>query len=225
MKELSPAGHRRRVKQRYCKDGLQTFQPHEVLELLMFFTIPRRDTKQYTYALISNYENLNSVFSAPKSELVKFKGVTEKTADLFTFLPEIWAAFDKPRPIKCLFPLEKMSGYAVSLFKNCTTPDFMIILLDISGCVIFQTKLFEGDISLLEDYIHEIIEYVSVHHAACVVCAHNRPEMFKAYNDDIWLINRLAFILKSTGAPLRDHIIVNGSKYISFLLKNYLKTN
>ena len=68
-------GHRNRVKNRFLKEGLESFADHEVLELLLYFSIPRGDTNPVAHRLIERFQNLKSVFDADFSELKAVNGV------------------------------------------------------------------------------------------------------------------------------------------------------
>ena len=57
-------GHRQRLKERFLKDGLDGFEPHNVLELLLFFAVPQRDTNEIAHQLINHFGSLSGVFDA-----------------------------------------------------------------------------------------------------------------------------------------------------------------
>ena len=73
-------GHRERVKQRFLKEGLDHFEPHQIMEMLLFYGIPRRDTNELAHQLISTFGSLARVLDAPYEELIKLKCMTAKAA-------------------------------------------------------------------------------------------------------------------------------------------------
>ena len=77
-------GHRQRLKERFLKEGLDNFNELQVLELLLFYCIPRQDTNPIAHALLDRFGSLAQVLEAPASELLKVPGIGEGTA---TFLP------------------------------------------------------------------------------------------------------------------------------------------
>lgn len=83
------AGHRERMRQRYIKSGLDGFQPHEVLELLLFYSMPRCDTNKIAHELINHFHTLAGVMNADIKELCSVKGVGEQTALFLNLLPEV----------------------------------------------------------------------------------------------------------------------------------------
>ncbi|NMB30866.1 MAG: hypothetical protein GX988_05455, partial [Clostridiales bacterium] len=79
MKNVN-SGHRRRLKQRYLKEGIENFEHHNVLELLLFYALPRVDTNKIAHELIKRFGSISGVFKAPIEELVKIKGIGENAA-------------------------------------------------------------------------------------------------------------------------------------------------
>ena len=70
-------GHRKRMKERFIKSGLDDFAPHNILELLLFYSIPRGDTNPVAHRLIDTFGSLSGVFDATPEELAKVDGVGE----------------------------------------------------------------------------------------------------------------------------------------------------
>ena len=81
-------GHRKRLKARFIKSGLDDFEPHNVLELLLFYSVPRKDTNPLAHRLINRFGSLSGVFDAKPEELMKVDGVTENTAVLISMIPQ-----------------------------------------------------------------------------------------------------------------------------------------
>ena len=75
-------GHRARLKNRFSEQGLDSFDEHNILELLLFFALPRRDTNPIAHELIRHFGNLEAVFDAPADELKKVPGLGENAAIL-----------------------------------------------------------------------------------------------------------------------------------------------
>ena len=82
-------GHRKRLKARFVKSGLDDFEPHNVLELILFYSVPRKDTNPIAHKLINRFGSVAGVFDAPKSELMKIEGVGERTAVLLKMIPQL----------------------------------------------------------------------------------------------------------------------------------------
>ena len=82
-------GHRDRMRQKFITDGLDSFNPHEVLELLLFYAIPRRNTNDIAHRLMDTFGSLSAVFDASKESLCRVEGVGESAATLIKMIPQL----------------------------------------------------------------------------------------------------------------------------------------
>lgn len=83
------AGHRARVRQRFLIGGLDAFQDHEVLELLLFYAVPRRDVNEMAHLLMNRFGSLSGVLDATEEELCTIPGVGPRIAHFLTLIPEV----------------------------------------------------------------------------------------------------------------------------------------
>ncbi|MEG0035622.1 MAG: UPF0758 domain-containing protein, partial [Oscillospiraceae bacterium] len=82
-------GHRERMKNRLLEQGLDTFDDHNVLELLLFFSVPRQDTNPIAHELLDHFGSLEAVFEAPTEELAKINGIGDNSVALLRLIPEV----------------------------------------------------------------------------------------------------------------------------------------
>ena len=90
-------GHRQRLKNRFLSEGLDRFELHNALELLLFFGIPRKDTNPIAHELLSRFGSFSAVFDAPVEELMKVSGMTESAAVLMKLVPAIARRYELDR--------------------------------------------------------------------------------------------------------------------------------
>ena len=83
------SGHRSRLRQRFLKQGIEGFEPHNILEILLFYGIPYRDTNDIAHKLIDKFGSLEGVFDADIKELTKIDGIGENSATLIKLVPQI----------------------------------------------------------------------------------------------------------------------------------------
>lgn len=83
------AGHRSRVRRRFLTGGLDSFQDHEVLELLLFYAVPRRDVNEMAHMLMDRFGSLSGVLDAPEDELCTIPGVGPGIAHFLNLIPEV----------------------------------------------------------------------------------------------------------------------------------------
>ena len=82
-------GHRQRLKERFLREGLDHFEPHTVLELLLFYAVPQRDTNELAHRLIARFGSLDAVFDAAFDELCAVEGIGRNTATLLKLVPDL----------------------------------------------------------------------------------------------------------------------------------------
>jgi DNA repair protein RadC len=90
-------GHRKRVKDRFLSEGLDAFEDHQVLELLLFYCIPRRDTNELAHRMIKEFGSLAGLFEAEPKDISKRCGVSENTAILVSLVPSLARRYFKAR--------------------------------------------------------------------------------------------------------------------------------
>ena len=86
-------GHRKRLKARLKEEGLEHFSEINILELLLFYSIPRRDTNPIAHALLDKYDNLANVLEAEFDDLLNVDGITENSASLITMLVPLYRRY------------------------------------------------------------------------------------------------------------------------------------
>lgn len=89
--------HRARVRKRFEDEGLKTFADHNVLELLLFYSIPQKDTNDIAHRLLDEFGSLSAVFDAPKDVLMNVVGVGENTATLIKLMPELFSRYEQDK--------------------------------------------------------------------------------------------------------------------------------
>ena len=95
--------------------GLDSFEPHNILELLLFYSIPRKDTNETAHLLLKRFGSLSAVFDAPFSELIKVKGISESSATLIKLIPALSRAYlsDKAKHTKEIDSPEKAASVLI----------------------------------------------------------------------------------------------------------------
>lgn len=132
MADLSPEGHRKRMKERYIKGSSDTLDDHHLLELLLFYSIPRKDVKPVAYNILNRYKTLDKVFSAEYEDLLSIDSVGESTAMLIKLINDINKRIDtdKNKNIKRLSSYTEAKEYASNILRNLPTERIIVISLD-----------------------------------------------------------------------------------------------
>ncbi|WHH60660.1 DNA repair protein RadC [Petroclostridium sp. X23] len=218
-------GHRKRVKERFLKEGLDSFNDHQVLELLMFYAIPMKDTNELAHRMIKEFGSLSGLFEANPKDICNKCGVSENSAILISLVPSLARRYFKGKWGEkiVLNSASKAGEYSVSLFVGKHYENFYIICLDSQNRVKHSALVHEGSINEVPVYPRIIVELALRHQAHSIILAHNHPGgSLKPSQEDINITNTIVSVLESIDIKVRDHIIVSGDKYISLKQNNFL---
>jgi len=218
-------GHRERLKNRFLTEGLDGFEQHQILELLLFYVIPRKDTNPLAHQLIEKYGSLSSVLEADHKDLASMSGVGNNTAALLSLIPSLARLYfkDKWGDKPVLNSSSKAGEYAVSLFAGRNYEVFYVICLDAQNRVNYAALVHEGTINEAPVYPRLIVETALRHQANSVILAHNHPGgSLKPSSADIEVTKKIISALEAIAIGVVDHIIVAGNGYTSFKEKSIL---
>ena len=213
-------GHRQRLKDRFLKEGLDHFEDIQVLELLLFYCIPRQDTNPLAHALLDHFGSLPRVLEAEPAELKKVPGVGDSVA---TFLPLVVAAnryyMVKRRDNETILPtLEECGSYMVPFFHGRKNETVFLLCLDAKCKVITCTEVGEGSVNSAAVPIRRIVEMALGANATSVVLAHNHHSgLAIPSGEDVQTTRRLGVALEAVEIRLIDHIIVADKDYVSLV--------
>lgn len=212
-------GHRERLKSRFREEGLDSFNQHQVLELLLFYTIPRRNTNDIAHSLINRFGSLSGVLDAGYEHLTKEAGLSPNTATFLSLLPDLCRRYlndkwgDKPQ----LNSTSKAGEYVKTLFHGRPYEAFYIICLDAQNQVNHAALVHEGTIDSAQIYPRLIVEAALRHKAASVILAHNHPGgSLQPSSADLDATKKIKSACETIQVSVVDHIIVAGEKYFSF---------
>ena len=214
------AGHRARLRRRVAEDGLDAFEDHQVLELLLFFAIPRRDTNELAHLLLRRYGSLSAVLEADPADLAQTEGVGEAAATLLALLPALTRRYSVDRARQARHTLttsERAAEFLVPFMAGRTEEVFYVVCLDTQCRVIVPALVVEG----LPDRAHveprQAVEAALRHRAHSVILAHNHPTgRAKPSTADHRVTSTLVNAFGAIGIAVRDHIIVAGGEWYSF---------
>ena len=207
-------------------EGLDAFEDHQILELLLFYSIPRKDTNELAHTLIRKYGSLSAVFEADPADLMstpnreEFGGFAESYSISGTNLFQ-----DKWGTSPGLNSTAKAGEYLVSLFSGRLYEVFYVICLDAQNRLNHACLVHEGTIDQAPVYPRVIVEAVLRHQAHSVILAHNHPGgTLEPSQADINITRKITAALETISVRVLDHIIVADGKYFSFadhgLIKN-----
>lgn len=219
-------GHRQRMRNRYLQGGLQSFSPHEIIELILYYSDPRGDTNKTAHNLIDKFGSVANVFDANIDDLIQIEGVGQQTAVLIKLIPDLFNYYHKSKweehPV--LSTPDSAGIYAVDMVGEATTEGLYIISLDCARRVISFSKTAEGTVSDVMIHTRLILEAAVRLRAESVILVHNHPTgRIYPSESDRELTYSLSKAFDAINITLLDHIIVGGNGYYSFISEGILK--
>jgi DNA repair protein RadC len=217
--------HRERLRERYRRSGLDGFHPYEVLELLLSYAIPRRDTKPLAKELVRRFGSLTEVLNAPVEALAEVKGMGDRSAVMLKLLRDAAAYHLREQlPGKDAINASRdVYAYLCAYYKGLKHEEFKAIYLDAQNKILLEETLFVGSNNESQVYIRKVVERVIQTHAASVVVAHNHPSgLLEPSRDDIGITHKLRGALALIDVHLLDHIIIGDNTFFSFVAEKLL---
>ncbi|MBE7048409.1 MAG: DNA repair protein RadC [Ruminococcaceae bacterium] len=212
-------GHRKRMKDRFVKEGgFESFAPHEILELLLYSTINRRDTNPIAHALIREYGNLANVLDADTESLKKIDGIGENSAFLLSMIPHLCRAYNQAKWTRnvMLGTTDLAGQYAINLFIGKNYEEFRLICVDSNRRVTYQGCITKGTINEVPAYPRIVVEEILKRNAQYVIFTHNHPNgSVQPSEGDKQTTDQLISALEAINVNVIDHIIVSGNRYYS----------
>lgn len=211
-------GHRKRLKRRFLSEGLDSFEDHNILELLLFYALPRSDTNEIAHRLLEQFKSLSGVFDAPLEELCKVKGISEHSATLIKLIPRLTSAYhtDKSKDIKIISSTNAAGKFFVPRFYGKANEEVHVMLLDDKKKVIKCEKVFEGTVNSTPITVKKVVAMAVNSNATGVILAHNHPGgIALPSKSDLRATEKIYRALELINIQLCDHIIVADDDFVS----------
>ncbi len=226
------AGHRGRLRERYKKVGFSGLSEHEVLELLLYYAIPQKDTKLIAKALLEHFGSLSNVLDAGEEQLTlaKIKGLTPNSVTLLTMLVPLIHEYSHNIDQRVVLNTAEDSGrYLIKYYQGINKERVTVTCIDAKCRVLTVEPVCEGDCNSVVLNCRRIVEIVlKFPLTRGIIIAHNHPSgLALPSRDDIATTSELIKILKNVNIDLIDHVIVANDDYVSLstspVFKNVFK--
>ncbi len=213
-------GHRGRLKSRFLAEGLDSFEDHQVLELLLFQVIPRLDTNPIAHRLMHRFGSLSAVLEADPGDLSSVEGVGSSAAAFLSLIPHVTRRYFQDRVKNSRRPLnsaESAAEYLIPLMAGRSEEVFYLICLDSQLKILYPALISEGTVKDALVHPRLVVESAVRHKASSVILAHNHPSgSIKPSTHDHKLTRNLVHALGGININVVDHIIVAGDRIYSF---------
>lgn len=211
-------GHRELMREKYIKNGIDSFAPHEILEIILYYSRPRGDTNEIAHALINEFGSLSNVFDADINDLCNVKGVGTNSAVLIKLIADLFGYYHKLRwsPKPRLTNVTEVGAYSVDMVGERTIESFFVLSLDPLRTVIAWSEVEKGTVSEANVSIRKVVECALRNRAHSVVLVHNHPSgSLHPSEEDISITYKICRAFDSIGIEVVDHIIVGGRSFTS----------
>lgn len=219
------ADHRKRLRERFRAGGAQAMPDYELLELILFRAIPRRDVKPLARALIDHFGDFNRVITAPVTQLSDINGVGDA---VITELKLVEAASHRLARARILqrhvvSSWDALLDYCHTTMAHRDTEQFRVMFLDRKNVLIADEEQARGTVDHVPVYPREIAKRALELNASALILVHNHPSGDPTPSaSDIDMTAQVQKACAALGLTLHDHLIIGKESDLSFRSQGYL---
>ena len=219
--------HRKRLRSRFNKSGLESLSDYEQLELLLTYAVPRKDIKPIGKELIKKFGKISIVLDSDPKLLSKIKNLGPESVTLIKLVKELISKYLEEKMYETNFKIsspDSVANFARSKIGSSKNELFIAIYLNAKNKVVDYKIFAEGSVDSVAIYPRRIIELALEKKASGVILVHNHPSGdLEPSKSDIEITNEIKQIGSLLDIRILDHLIVNKSSYYSFLKNNLLE--
>ena len=212
-------GHRQRLRARLLTAGPESVADHELLELVLFLALPRRDTKPVAKAMIARFGSFANTISAPLNELRDIDGMGEAAAAALKTVQaaalRLMRAELQDRPV--LGNWDQLMDYLTAVLSRERVEQFRILFLDNKNRLLADEAQARGTVNHTPVYPREVAKRALELHATALILVHNHPSGDPTPSrPDIEMTQAIKAALSTLAVVVHDHIIVGNGTWLSF---------
>lgn len=219
-------GHRERMRLRFREaNGFDGFSEHEVIEMLLFYVCPRRNTNEIAHDLINKFGGIAGIFEADYDDLTKVKYITDNAATFFKMIPKFMPIYYNSKSSGTTYDnTKKLIELFEPYFVGLAHEEFRAAYFNNKLALIRNVALDSGDPSSSPVNIRKLVEIALRENATAVAIAHNHPKTSsKPSTKDINTTQDIIDVLKAINIDFLDHIIIGENDATSLMDKAYIK--
>ncbi|MCC8399368.1 MAG: DNA repair protein RadC [Rickettsia endosymbiont of Platyusa sonomae] len=220
MKDDTPhyIGHRQRLRQRIVMSA-ENLADYELLEMILFSVIPRKDVKPLAKELLTRFGSLADLINTDKEKLLNIKGTNDNLYINFVTMRELTNRMLKQKVMNhnVISSWSILIDYLKATMGNMKTEQFRILFLNKKNILIADEVLSQGTIDQATIYPREIIKRALFNEAGAIILVHNHPSgVSKPSNTDIKLTHKIVETCANVNISVHDHVIIAANEYFSF---------
>lgn len=212
-------GHRKRLKDKFLKNLPSSFSDYELLELMLFNSIPRKDVKPIAKELLNKFGNFSSIINLTKEKLFTVKGVNESVFLNMQIVKEMLERVLSRQVMKqnVISSWGALVDYLKFSMSDLQVEQFRVLFLNKKNILIENEIMAIGTVDQTPVYPREIVKRVLFHEASAIILVHNHPSgNSKPSNSDIDLTAQIVNACKTVNVLVHDHVIIGKGEYYSF---------
>ena len=213
------AGHRERLRARFKKAGVDGVQDYELLELILFRAIPRRDVKPLAKDLIAKFGGFPQTLAAPVERLMEVKGVSENVAQELKIVQAAAIKLSQARILKrpVISSWDALLSYCRAAMADEKTEMFRILFLDKKNILIADEVQQRGTVDHTPVYPREVVKRALEHGASAIILVHNHPSGDPTPSRaDIDMTNQIVKAASALNIRVHDHLVIGHDNHASF---------
>lgn len=214
------AGHRQRLRDKFLKQGIESFTDSEIIELLLSFGTPRSDCKEAARAALAQFQSLPAVLDASSVQLQQIKGIGPKNIFAIQFIQGVARRYLRQRIVgrQYVQSSREVADYLIHSMRGLHNEIFTVVFLDAAHAIIDSAVMAEGTVTVNTVYPRELVKAALARNATALVIAHNHPSgsLIPSKQDED-LTRSLHLICSFMHINLLDHLIIGkGDQVYSF---------
>lgn len=219
------ADHRKRLRQRFVEGGATAMPDYELLELLLFRSIPRQDVKPLARQLLDTFGDMNRVITAPVTRLLAIKGVGDSVVQDLKIVEAVAHRLMRARVMNqpILSSWDALVDYCHTTMAHRETEQFRILFLDRKNTLIADEEQAKGTVDHVPVYPREVVKRALELNASALILVHNHPSGDPTPSQaDITMTLQIQDACQVLGLTLHDHLIIGKGREVSFRSGGYL---
>ena len=219
------ADHRKRLRERFMSGGAAAMPDYELLELVLFRSIPRQDVKPLARALLDQFGDINRVVTAPSERLREVDGVGDAVITDLKILEAVAQRLVRSKIMKqhVISSWDAILDYCHTTMAHRETEQFRVLFLDRKNTLIADEEQARGTVDHVPVYPREVAKRALELNASALILVHNHPSGDPTPSQsDIDMTARIQDACTALGLTLHDHLIVGKSRELSFRTEGYL---
>lgn len=212
------AGHRKRLREKYVCHGIDSLSEAELLELLLFYSIPRVDTRPQAEALLEAFGSVEGVLAATPEERCTITSLPAASEVLFSLLSDLAERTDRPKQKEQFSSPDFLKTYLPRQFFGFRKERAILFFLNAEGTLLHRQTILSHENSFVRLSLRTFVEPARRVQATAILLAHNHPNGIAIPSDaDLTATSMLAHALQQEGLSLAEHYIVAGDTCVPIL--------